>query len=191
VTATSSDRAKGDATMRIGGMRAAAIGLALTMLLAACGDDEGDGDGAPGAGDGATSEASPSAEESPAAVAATVQLGESDLGSILVDDDGMTLYLFESDTDGSSTCYDDCAAAWPALVDDAPTGGEGIDGSLLGTTERDDGDVQVTYAGRPLYTFASDQAPGDVEGQGVGDVWFVVDASGDAVVEEARTGPGY
>jgi len=177
--------------MRIGGMRAAAIGLALTMLLAACGDDEGDGDGAPGASDGATSEASPSAEESPAAVAATVQLGESDLGSILVDDDGMTLYLFESDTDGSSTCYDDCAAAWPALVDDAPTGGEGIDGSLLGTTERDDGEVQVTYAGRPLYTFASDQAPGDVEGQGVGDVWFVVDASGDAVVEEARTGPGY
>ena len=176
--------------MRIGGMRGAAIGLALTMLLAACGDD-GNGDGAAGAGDSATTEESPPAEESPAAEAATVQLAESDLGSILVDAEGMTLYLFESDTDGSSTCYDDCAASWPALVGDAPTGGEGIDASLLGTTERDDGDVQVTYAGQPLYTFASDQAPGDVEGQGVGDVWFVVDAAGDAVVEEARTGPGY
>jgi predicted lipoprotein with Yx(FWY)xxD motif len=174
--------------MRIGAMRAVAIGLALTTLLAACGEDDG---GAAGTGDGTTSEESPSPEESPAAETTTVQLAESDLGSILVDADGMTLYLFESDTDGSSTCYDDCAASWPALIDDAPTGGEGVDGSLLGTTERDDGEVQVTYGGQPLYSFASDQAPGDVEGQGVGDVWFVVDAAGDAVVEEARTGPGY
>ena len=174
--------------MRIGGMRAAAIGLALTMLLAACGDD---GDGAAGAGDSATTEESPRAEESPAAEAATVQLAESDLGSILVDAEGMTLYLFESDTDGSSTCYDDCAATWPALIDGAPSAGDGVDGSLLGTIERDGGDVQVTYDGHPLYHFASDQAPGDTEGQGVGDVWFVVDASGAAVVDDAKTGPGY
>lgn len=170
------------------GKRSVAIGLGLTLLLAACGDDGGDG---AAAGGGPTSEASPSPDESPAGETATVQLGESDLGSILVDADGMTLYLFEADTDGSSTCYDDCAASWPALIDDAPSAGAEVDESLLGTTERDDGQVQVTYGGQPLYSFASDQAPGDVEGQGVGDVWFVVDASGDAVGDEPRTGPGY
>lgn len=170
------------------GKRSVTIGLGLALLLAACGDDGGDG-AAPG--DGPTSEASPSTDQSPAEKTATVRLAESDLGSILVDADGMTLYLFEADTDGSSTCYDDCAASWPALIDDAPSAGAGVDESLLGTTERDDGEVQVTYGGQPLYSFASDRAPGDVEGQGVGDVWFVVDASGDAVVEEARTGPGY
>lgn len=170
------------------GKRSVAIGLGLALLLAACGDDGGDG---AAAGDGPTSEASPSTDQSPAEETATVRLAESDLGSILVDADGMTLYLFEADTDGSSTCYDDCAASWPALIDDAPSAGAGVDESLLGTTERDDGEVQVTYGGQPLYFFASDRAPGDVEGQGVGDVWFVVDASGDAVVEEARTGPGY
>lgn len=170
------------------GKRSVAIGLGLTLLLAACGDDGGDG---AAAGGGPTSEARPSPDESPAGETATVQLAESDLGSILVDADGMTLYLFEADTDGSSTCYDDCAASWPALIDDAPSAGAGVDESLLGTTERDDGQLQVTYGDQPLYSFASDQAPGDVEGQGVGDVWFVVDASGDAVVDEARTGPGY
>jgi predicted lipoprotein with Yx(FWY)xxD motif len=173
--------------MRTGSIRALAMGLALMTLLAACGDD----DASPG--DTGTSTASPAetpAAESPA-VAGTVQLGDSDLGSILVDADGMTLYLFQSDTDGTSTCYDDCAATWPALVDEAPSAGDGVDESLLGTTERDDGEMQVTYDGQPLYHFASDRAPGDTEGQGVGDIWFVVDASGDAVTKAARTGPGY
>ena len=120
-----------------------------------------------------------------------MQLTDSDLGSILVDADGMTLYLFESDTAGASTCTADCAATWPPLIADSPTAGEGVDEALLGTTTRDDGEVQVTYDGHPLYGFASDEAPGDTEGQGVGDVWFVVDASGKAVTDAARTGPGY
>lgn len=172
--------------MRIGAMRALAIGLAGVMLLSACG-----GDGDTGTGDGPTTDASAPPEDSPSPVTGTVRLAESDLGSILVDAGGMTLYLFETDTDGSSTCYDDCAATWPALIDGAPSAGDGVDGSLLGTTEREDGEVQVTYDGHPLYHFASDQAPGDTEGQGVGDVWFVVDASGAAVVDDAKTGPGY
>lgn len=170
------------------GKRSVAIGLGLTLLLAACGGDDGDG---AAAGGGPTSETSPSADESTVEETATVQLAESDLGSILVDADGMTLYLFEADTDGSSTCYEDCAASWPALIDDAPSAGAGVDESLLGTTEREEGEVQVTYAGQPLYSFAADRAPGDVEGQGVGGVWFVVEASGDAVVEEPQTGRGY
>ena len=167
--------------MRIGAMRSLTIGLAFATLLAACGGND----------DGTGSAQSPAAEESPTAEVATVQVAESDLGSILVDADGMTLYLFEADTDGTSTCYDECADAWPALTGEAPTAGEGIDGSLLGTTERDDGQMQVTYADQPLYTFAADQAAGDTGGQGVGDVWYVVDPAGAAVTTKARTGPGY
>ena len=172
--------------MRIGSMRTLAVGLALAVSLAACGDDDGSGDGG-----SPTAQAQPSDTASPAPASATVQLADTDLGSILVDGDGMTLYLFESDTGDTSTCTGDCAATWPPLIADAPTAGEGVDEELLGTTTRDDGEVQVTYDGHPLYGFASDQAPGDTEGQGVGDVWFVVDASGKAVTEAARTGPGY
>lgn len=172
--------------MRLGSMRALAVGLALTMLLAACGEDDGSGDGG-----SPTAPSQPSNTASPETAGATVQLADSDLGSILVDADGMTLYLFESDADGASTCTADCAATWPPLIDDAPVAGDGVDEALLGTTTRDDGEVQVTYDGAPLYGFASDEAPGDTEGQGVGDVWFVVDASGKAVTDAARTGPGY
>ena len=163
--------------MRIGGIRTLAIGVAMTTSLIACSSDDGSSATTP-----ASTTTSSSETESPTAAAdATVQLADSDLGQILVASDGMTLYLFEADEGDTSTCYDDCAATWPALVDDAPTAGDGVDESLLGTTERDDGDVQVTYAGHPLYFYAPDEAPGDTLGQEVGDVWFVVDAEGAAV----------
>lgn len=168
--------------MRIGASRVLAFGVALGTTLAACSD---------GASEPASGTSSTAAQESPASETATVHVADSDLGSILVDADGMTLYLFEADTDGSSTCYDDCATAWPALIDDAPVAGDGVDEALLGTTERDDGEVQVTYDGQPLYYFASDEAAGDINGQGVGDVWYVVDPAGAAITEKARTRPGY
>ncbi len=175
--------------MRIGAMRSVVVGLSLTLLLAACGSDN------TGGGGSTTSQESPtqaaSATESAAADAATVDVASSDLGSILVDSKGNTLYLFEADTDGSSTCYQDCAATWPALVGEAPVAGSGIDDSLLGTTERDDGSMQVTYADHPLYRYAPDTAPGDTNGQGVGDVWFVVSPKGEAVTDSAPRGPGY
>ena len=177
--------------MRIVSMRTLAVGLALTMSLAACGDDDATGDGGSPSAPAQPSDTASPEPQSPDPASATVQLADSDLGSILVDGDGMTLYLFESDTGDTSTCSGDCAATWPPLIADAPTAGEGVDEALLGTTTRDDGEVQVTYDGHPLYGFASDQAPGDTEGQGVGEVWFVVDASGKAVTEAARTGPGY
>jgi predicted lipoprotein with Yx(FWY)xxD motif len=157
---------------------ALAAGLALTIALAGCGSDD------------ASDPASADTGEDPPAPG-TVQVAESDLGTILVDAEGMTLYLFQADADGTSTCYDDCATTWPPLIDDAPAAGEGADPALIGTTPRDDGSVQVTYDGQPLYFFAADQGPGDTEGQGVGDVWFVVDPAGAAITEQARTGPGY
>jgi predicted lipoprotein with Yx(FWY)xxD motif len=158
--------------MRIRSMHSVAVGATLALLLAACGGDEGPEATAP---DGPTAATGATGE-------ATVQAVDSDLGTILADADGRTLYLFESDTDGASTCYDDCAANWPALtVDGEPVAGDGVDASLLGTTERDDGSVQVTYADHPVYYFAGDQQAGDTNGQGVGEVWFVVGPDGEAV----------
>lgn len=169
--------------MRTGAIRSLAIGLSFATLLAACGGDDGGGSGATGG--------SPTAQTSGASTVGTVGVVGSDLGSILADADGKTLYLFEADTDGASTCYGDCAATWPALVDEAPTGGDGVDASLLGTTARDDGSMQVTYADHPLYYYAADAAPGDTTGQGVGDVWFVVNPDGSPVTKEAQRRPDY
>jgi predicted lipoprotein with Yx(FWY)xxD motif len=177
--------------MRIGRTRMVAMWLAMASLGAACATDDGGGEAEAGSSVSQSAAASQSPTASEPAPAATVQVAESDLGSILVDAKGRTLYLFESDTDGASTCYDECAEAWPPLIAESPSGGEGVDGSLLGTTERDDGDVQVTYDGQPLYLFAADRTPGDIEGQGVGEVWFVVDPSGRKITDAPRTGPGY
>ena len=121
----------------------------------------------------------PAAPGSPAAV----NLGTNEtLGSFLVDDKGMTLYLFTKDTPNTTVCYDKCATAWPPLLTTgAPVAGEGVDASLLGTTDRTDGTVQVTYNGWPLYYYEKDKAPGDVVGQDVGGVWYVVSAAGEQV----------
>jgi predicted lipoprotein with Yx(FWY)xxD motif len=93
-----------------------------------------------------------------------------DAGTILVDaESGLTLYYFEKDVkdSGESVCLEGCIAAWPALTVEAgetPTGGPGVDAAKLGTITRDDGDIQVTYDGLPLYFFAQDAAPGDLNG---------------------------
>ena len=97
-----------------------------------------------------------------------------DHGAILVDADGMTLYVFTNDEDGQSSCYGGCAENWPPyVVDGTPTAADDVTGQA-GTTERDDGDLQVTYDGQPLYYWQGDGGPGDATGHGVNDVWFVV-----------------
>jgi predicted lipoprotein with Yx(FWY)xxD motif len=85
------------------------------------------------------------------------------------------------DDKGPSTCVDECLANWPAV--EAPVeAGEGVDEALLGTAERpDDGSDQATYNDWPLYYFASDAEPGDINGQGNNDVWFVIGADGRAI----------
>jgi predicted lipoprotein with Yx(FWY)xxD motif len=108
-------------------------------------------------------------------------LATTDLGEVIVDDEGLTMYLFMPDAQGdTSVCNDDCAAAWPPQVEIAEVG-EGLDASLVGTITRDDGTVQGTYNGWPLYYFSGDSAPGDVNGQALNDVWWVMDASGNAI----------
>lgn len=109
-------------------------------------------------------------------------VASSDLGDIVTDADGFTLYVFEPDQQGDSTCYDTCEDNWPPLVGDV-SAGDGIDGALIGSSERTDGSLQVTYDGWPLYYFAADTAPGDTNGQLVGDVWFVIGPDGTPIRE--------
>lgn len=138
----------------------------------------------------AVDETTPAENDTAAASGATVAVASSDLGEILVDGEGRTLYLFLPDEQGAPTCYDDCAQNWPPLTGEEPTAGEGADASLLATAERDDGSIQVTYNDWPLYYFAADQQPGDTNGQGVGDVWYVVSPSGEPIRETAAADAG-
>lgn len=116
---------------------------------------------------------------------ASVLVADSDLGRILTAANGMTVYLFVPDDQGGTpTCIDACAESWPPFtVDDAgqATGGDGVDASLLGTTEHPTAGIQVTYNGWPLYFFSGDSAPGDTNGQGQGGVWYVLDPTGTTI----------
>ena len=106
-------------------------------------------------------------------------------GKVLVGSNGRTLYLFEADKNGKSTCTGACAAGWPPdTVTGTPQAGSGAKQSLLSTIKRSDGTKQVTYNGHPLYYFAGDTSAGDANGQGskaFGAKWYVVNASGDKV----------
>ncbi len=121
----------------------------------------------------------------PAAVTGVNLAESSEYGQFLVDQNGMALYLFLPDAQGASTCYDDCATNWPPLTvesaDALPTLGEGLDQALLGTVERDDGTLQLTYNGWPLYYYLGDMEAGATNGQGLGGNWFLVSATGEAV----------
>jgi predicted lipoprotein with Yx(FWY)xxD motif len=167
--------------------RKSLVVASLTLLaLAACSsnDNAGGSTGSTGAGSPSESTA-PSASETPASGGGgetEVDSEDSALGTILVDSKGNTLYAFMNDTGDTSTCIGDCAATWPALIAaGAVKAGGDVNESLLGTSARDDGTMQVTYNGHPLYHFAGDQAPGDTNGEGVGGIWFVVSPAGDPI----------
>ncbi|MEZ4503811.1 MAG: hypothetical protein R3C39_14410 [Dehalococcoidia bacterium] len=105
----------------------------------------------------------------------TVVAGESaDLGPILTDANGLTLYIFANDETGVSNCVEDtCVQNWPPLTAEGdPTGGDGVDGTLA-VIERSDGVMQVTYNGSPLYYYIGDTEAGQTTGEGVGGVWTV------------------
>ncbi|HEY7522422.1 MAG TPA: hypothetical protein VH720_02020 [Candidatus Limnocylindrales bacterium] len=157
-----------------------AAALLLATVLAACSSGASSAPGSAAPTSAAPSE--PAASPSGANSAAVVNLADTDLGMVLVDGQGRTLYAFTPDTNGESTCYDDCAANWPALTTSGDvTPGEGLEADDFGTVARTDGTTQVTFYGKPLYTFANDAAPGDTNGQGVADKWYVVDAEGELV----------
>jgi predicted lipoprotein with Yx(FWY)xxD motif len=108
------------------------------------------------------------------------------LGAIVVNDTGRTVYVFGHDTPMTSACYGACADTWlPVLTFGDPAGGNGIDDSQVEAMPRQDGNLQVTYFGHPLYYYAGDTASGQVNGQNLdvfGGRWSVVDPNGHATV---------
>ena len=121
----------------------------------------------------------------------TVEVGGNEtLGEFLVAGSGWTLYIFTPDQPGVSNCNGGCAAAWPPLTvadGETPTGGAGVNGELTLIT-RDDGSQQVALDGAALYFYRDDSAPGESNGQDVGDKWFVIDGDG-AIVQTPAAGP--
>jgi len=106
----------------------------------------------------------------------TVKTADTTLGRILVDADGMTLYYFANDipASGASTCYGQCAVAWPIFSVDTVTVSSPLLASDFSSITRTDGTKQTTYRGWPLYYWQADTKPGDVNGENVQKVWFVV-----------------
>jgi predicted lipoprotein with Yx(FWY)xxD motif len=120
---------------------------------------------------------------------ATVTAAKSQLGVILVDSRGRSLYLFEKDRRGRSACAGACAAYWPPLLaKGVPTAAGAAKKALLGVTRRADGTRQVTYAGHPLYRFVQDTKPGQTRGQDLRDFgagWYVVSPAGKKIEKDA------
>ncbi len=165
--------------------------MALAFILAAC---------QPAAAPAPTNPPPPSATSAPAGAATptsnlpstggTAAPGEAvinvatdaKLGKILVDGNGMTLYMFTKDEPSKSNCSGNCLKSWPALITQGhPTLGEGVDANLVGTATLADGSMIVTYNKMPLYTFVKDKKPGDVVGQDSNHVWYVVAPDGKPV----------
>lgn len=162
--------------------------LAIGALLAVtgCGGSDSSSGGAYGSGGGDTgsTEAAKSGggEAAPGGDGVVAVSKGSDLGPILVDSKGFTLYDFHKDKGGKSACYGACAGTWPPLTTSgAPSATSGAEQSKLGTTKRSDGTMQVTYAGHPLYTYVADTKPGDTKGQDIdsfGAEWYALQPSG-------------
>jgi predicted lipoprotein with Yx(FWY)xxD motif len=163
---------------------AGASALVLTALaVAGCG------------GSGGSTAASPAPPKTANGQLATVGVANENVGKILVDSQGRTLYLFERDSGTKSTCTGACAVEWPPLrATGKPTVGSGANASLVATSARSDGKSQVIYNGHPLYLFSADQKAGDTNGQGVnafGGLWYVLSSSGDEITTPAGSGGGF
>jgi predicted lipoprotein with Yx(FWY)xxD motif len=162
------------------GVLAATAAIPLTALaISACG----------GGGSGATAPPT-TASGQPATIGVA---NEGNLGKILINSQGRSLYLFQRDVGTKSECAGACAAAWPPLrATGTPVVGTSLSASKIGTTARSDGKPQVTYNGHPLYLYSADQKPGDTNGQGLnafGGAWFALSADGN-MVSGTGTGTG-
>src|SRR3954451_24343385 len=119
---------------------------------------------------------------------AVLALHKGKLGRFVVDAHGRTLYLFEKDKHGRSSCYGTCAKVWsPYLTKGRPSARAGLASEKIGTTKRRDGTTQVTYAGHPLYRYDDDHRAGQTKGEGskeFGAEWYVVAPSGEKIDKE-------
>jgi predicted lipoprotein with Yx(FWY)xxD motif len=167
-------------------IKLATFGVALVLLLAACGSDSNDNSSTSGDnGSSETTEAS-NAEDSNA----VVKSADTDLGEVLVTSDGMTVYGFTADMNGTSSCTDACAQNWPPVTVDSSSLPAGLDDAIFSVITRPDGSYQVAAKNQPLYTFAMDEAPGDTNGQGVINAWWVVKPDGSLDMTATAQGGG-
>jgi predicted lipoprotein with Yx(FWY)xxD motif len=163
---------------------AGAIVAAALALLAGCGSDDDPEEADTNAGtteetaDDATDD---SVVDDATDDAAFVGTTETELGEVLVDEAGLTLYGFTEDTDGVPTCEDACADAWPPVLVDSAELPAGLDAEVYSVVERSDGTFQLVAGEWPLYRFAGDAAEGDVNGQGTGGVWFAAAPGGSLI----------
>jgi predicted lipoprotein with Yx(FWY)xxD motif len=172
-------------------MAAAACAAAVALAATACSSGSSSTAARPPASPASASAqaSSPAAAASAPASAAAVTVNLKSVAGIedkaLVDGQGRALYLWEADTNGTSTCTGACAAAWPPVtVSGTAQAGSGVTQSLLGTVKRADGTEQVTYNGHPLYHFVGDTGPGMAKGQGskaFGADWYVLNAKGSKI----------
>lgn len=177
----------------------ALFALLLVSTLAAC-EPAPIGSEAPSDDESAEAETTPPAAEPADATAsgsADVEVaGKAPYGRYLTDAEGRALYLFTADTQGeTSACVDACAEAWPPLIAEGgdPEVASALDPTLVGTVERPDGEMQVTYNGWPLYHYAEDSGRASTSGQDVhehGGEWYLVSPEGERIesAEEQRTG---
>ncbi|MEV6953774.1 SCO0930 family lipoprotein [Streptomyces sp. NPDC051183] len=109
-----------------------------------------------------------------------------DVGSVVTDSAGATLYRFDKDTakPPASNCEGDCAKAWPVVPADDATASGGIDAAMLGSVLRSDGTRQLTLGGWPVYRYAKDGGPGEAKGEGVGGTWHALAADGKKAVDK-------
>jgi predicted lipoprotein with Yx(FWY)xxD motif len=179
-------------------LAAAAATVVLAVAATACSGSDGNSSSSSRANPASEKPTPASVAEAEAVVPAatskdTVFSQSGPLGTILFNQKGQTLYLFQKDKTSKSTCEGACATAWPPLiVTGKPTAGHGIKAKLLSTSTRSDGKKQVTYNGHPLYRFSGDTKAGQTNGQGVnafGAKWFVLDTNGKQVTKQQAT-PG-
>jgi predicted lipoprotein with Yx(FWY)xxD motif len=146
-------------------------------------------------GSGGSNANSPAPPKTANGQSATVGVANENVGNVLVDSQGRTLYLFERDSGTKSACTGACAAEWPPLrATGKPTVGAGTNASIVATSDRSDGKPQVTHNGHPLYLFSADQKAGDTNGQGVnafGGLWYVLSSSGDEISTPAGSSGGF
>ena len=159
---------------------ALAMSLAAVAVVAA-----GCGGGGAGGGSGSAYGGSAKPAAANTAGGAAVAMRTTQLGPTLVDSQGRTLYLFEKDQTRASTCNGACASVWPPLTTNGkPHAQAGISAAKLGTTKRNDGKLEVTYDGHPLYYYVSDTEPGQLSGEGLdqfGATWDAVAPSGKGI----------
>jgi len=162
----------------------ATVALAAALAVAGCGgSSNSSGESAYGGSESTATNKSASSESGGGATATIAVASVGDLGKVLVDSKGFTLYYFKKDKGGKSACYGACAEGWPPLTTEgAAKGMSGVQASKLGTTKRKDGTTQVTYAGWPLYTYVVDKKPGEANGNDIdafGGEWYALHANGE------------